>query len=64
MFNIYKRVLNYDIHDGQRLQRLVKGHRTIPGTFKQRGFKSKLSFTVGLHDDASLEQHGREQTNL
>lgn len=54
MFNIYKRVLNYDIHDGQRLQRFVKGHRTTPETFQQRAFKSTLSLSVGLHDDASL----------
>lgn len=64
MFNIYKRVLNYDIHDGQQLQRFVKGQRTIPETFKERGFQSKVSFSVGLHDDASLEQNGRRQTNL
>lgn len=52
MFNIYKRVLNYDIHDGQRLQRFVKGQRTTPETFQQRAFKSTL--LKGLHDDASL----------
>lgn len=64
IFNIYKRVLNYDIHDRQRLQRFVKGQRTIPETFKERGFQSKVSFSVGLHDDASLEQKGRKQMNL